>query len=120
MPSALAVLPRRYIWCSVPMYQAVSLQELLRKEGLERLQRLPDSNMQQYPTGFAGSELGQLLQVRIMYTIPRTMICTMDVAVVRPLGCLRMLAHASHSQRMQAPGHSCALPDTSMSCRWTR
>lgn len=118
VPPALNVLPRRYIWCRVPMYQVVSLQELLRKEGLERLQRLPDSNMQQYPTGFAGSELGQLLQVHILYTMPQSLLCTMDVAVVRPLGCLRMVAHAS--QRMQAQQHSCAVPHTSMSCRWTR
>ena len=100
------------------MYQAVSLQELLRKEGLERLQRLPDSNMQQYPTGFAGSELGQLLQVQIIYTMPWTLLCTMDVALVPPLGCLRMNPHAS--QRMQAQWQNCAPPDTSMFRRWTR
>ena len=40
------------------------MQELLRKERLERLHRLPDSNIQQYPTGFASTELGQLLQVQ--------------------------------------------------------
>jgi hypothetical protein len=118
VPSALDVLPRGYIWFRVPMYQVVPLQELLRKEGLERLQRLPDSNMQQYPTGFAGSELGQLLQVQTIDTMPRSLLRTMDVAVVRPLGCSRMLAHVS--QRMQAQCLSCAPPDTSMSCRWTR
>ena len=90
VPPALDVLSRRYIWCRVPTCQVVSLQELLRKEGLERLHRLPDSNMQQYPTGFAGSELGQLLQVQMIYTMPRSLLRIMDVAVVRPLGCLRM------------------------------
>jgi hypothetical protein len=79
VPSSLDVLPRRYIWCRVPTYQGVSLQELLRKEGLERLHRLPDSNMQQYPTGFAGTELGQLLQVHIIYTMPRLLMRTMVV-----------------------------------------
>jgi hypothetical protein len=39
------------------------LQELLRREKLERLQRLPDNKFQEYPSGFAGTELGQLLQV---------------------------------------------------------
>jgi hypothetical protein len=50
-------------WLRHPDAMYANKQELLRKEGLERLHRLPDSNMQQYPTGFAGSELGQLLQV---------------------------------------------------------
>jgi hypothetical protein len=91
----------------VPTYQVVALQKLLRKEGLERLHRLPDSNIQQYPTGFAGTELGQLLQVLNSACNAAAINANMGLTIVASTVCRGQprSAHASTAAQLRTFSH---------------